>query len=273
MNQSAMNQEGEPAMDQVALFSDVRPASLADDEVATICDGARDWVTAAFQDAPPRRRRGRFVLALAGGAVLAAGAVTAALILPAGGAPPSGGSLRTFDTAAYTVRPRQNGTITVTIKQLQDPAGLQRALAADGARALVRYVPTRKVSGTWHGTTYNGQSPVCQYYGLSRSAAESKATGLVVGDIGGLFWIRPSAMPKGTVVFIQDSLINGGNIAGIDLLTSSKLPRCVPVKPPTPQQIVSPQAGQPTVSPKAGQPTSVPRGYSGGTPLPSGPAS
>ncbi|HEY2518943.1 MAG TPA: hypothetical protein VGJ19_02455 [Streptosporangiaceae bacterium] len=263
-------------MDQVALFSDVRPAPPADDDVATVCDRTRDRVAAAFQETPPgRRRRRRFAFGLAGGGVLAAGAATAAVTLLAGNAAPPGGSLRSFVTAAYTVRPGQDGTITVTIKQLQDPAGLQRALAADGVPALVRYVPDRFLSGTYHGTTYSGVSPVCQYFNLPRAAsAESKAVGLVTGG-GGLFWIRPSAMPKGTVVFIQDSLSKQGNIAGIDLLTSSKLPPCVPVKPPTPQQIISPQAGQPTVSPKGHQLKSVPPGrYSDHeSPLPSSPGS
>jgi hypothetical protein len=84
--------------------------------------------------------------------------------------------------------------------------------------------------------------------GTCATGAESKAVGVVVGG-DALFWIRPSAMPKGTVVFIQDSYSRQGSIAGIDLLTSGKLPRCVPVKPPTPQQIVSPQAVQPKATP------------------------
>jgi hypothetical protein len=247
-------------MDQVALFSDVRPAPPADDDVAMVCDRTRDRVAAAFQD-PPRRRRRRLAFALTGGGVLAAGAAATAVTLLTGNAAPPASSLRSFVTAAYTVRPHQDGTITVTIKQLKDPAGLQRALAADGVPALVRYVPDRFVSGTYHGISYSGVSPVCQYGNLPRATAEPKAVGLVIGG-GGLFWIRPSAMPKGTVVFIQDSLSKHGNIAGIDLLTNGKLPRCVPAKPPTPEQIVSPQAGQPTVAPKGQQPSSVPRGYS-----------
>ncbi len=143
------------------------------------------------------------------------------------------------------MRPDQDGTITVTIKQLQDPADLQRALAADGVPALVRYIPARNVSGTYHGTTYNGISPVCQYLNLPLvPGSQSGAVGPGMSSAGSVFWIRPSALPKGSVVFIQDSTGgpgSGGTIASIDLLTSSKLPRCVPAKPPSPQQIVSPQ--------------------------------
>jgi hypothetical protein len=238
-------------MDQVTLFSDVRPAAMADDDVAVVCDRARGRVAAAFEERPSRHRR-RLAFALAGGGLVTAGAAAAAVTLFTGNAAHPGAPLRSFVTAAYTVRPVQGGTITVTIKQLQDPAGLQRALAADGVPALVRYIPVRNMSGTYHGQSYSGVSPVCQYVGLPRAAgAEFKAVGPAIGGGGGL-WIRPSAMPKGTVVFIQDSPGRLGNIVGIDLLTSSKLPRCVPVKPPTPQQIVSPQAGHPTVSPPSG---------------------
>jgi hypothetical protein len=229
--------------------------------VAAVCDRARGRVAAAFAERPPRHRR-RFAFALAGGGLLAAGAAAAAVALSAGNAAHPGAPLRSFVTAAYTVRPGQDGTITVTIKQLQDPAGLQRALAADGVPALVRYIPVRNMSGTYDGQSYSGVSPVCQYFGLPRATgSEFKAVGPVLGGSGGL-WIRPSAMPEGTVVFIQDSPGRLGNIVGIDLLTSGKLPRCVPVKPPTPQQIVSPQAGQPTVSPKGGQRTVLPPGGS-----------
>jgi hypothetical protein len=259
-------------MDQVALFSDVRPAAPADDDVAAVCDRARDRVAAAFQDTRPRHRR-RFAVALAGGGLLAAGATAAAVILPAGGPAGSGAPLRSFVTAAYTVRPGQDGTITVTIKQLQDPAGLQRALTADGVPALVRYIPVRNLSGTYHGQTYSGASPVCQYNGLPLvREAGINAVGSVFGG-GGALWIRPSAIPKGAVVFIQDSPSQSGSIVGIDLLTSSKLPRCVPVKPPTPQQIVSPQAGQPAGSPKRHKVTVLPPDGSFGhqSPLPSKP--
>ncbi len=259
-------------MDQVALFSDVRPAAPADDDVATVCDRARDRISAAFQETRPRHRR-RFAFAVAGGGLLAAGAAAAAVTLSAGSPAQPGAPLRSFVTAAYTVRPGQNGTITITIKELKDPAGLQRALAADGVPALVRYVPVRNLSGTYHGQSYSGVSPVCQYFGLPLVRGTGvNAVGPVLGA-GGALWIRPSAIPKGAVVFIQDSPGQSGSIVGIDLLTSSKLPRCVPVKPPTPQQIVSPQAGQPAGSPKGRKMTVLPPGGSFGhlSPLPSKP--
>ena len=261
-------------MDQVALFSDVRPAAPADDDVAAVCDRARDRVAAAFGDNRPRHRR-RLAVALAGGGLLAAGATAAAVTQSAGRPAGTGVPLRSFVTAAYTVRPGQGGTITVTIKQLQDPAGLQRALAADGVPALVRYIPVRNLSGTYDGQTYSGVSPVCQYNGLPlvRNAGVN-AVGSVFGG-GGALWIRPSAIPKGAVVFIQDSPGGqSGSIVGIDLLTSSKLPRCVPVKPPTPQQIVSPQAGQPAGSTPGGPATPIqpPGGsFDHRSPLPSKP--
>jgi hypothetical protein len=240
-----MNQQEEPPMDQLAMFSTVKPMAPADDDVAPMCESARDRMAAAYRESPRHRRR-RFAFALTGGSLLAAGAAAAAVTLLAGNPAHQDSSLRSFVTAAYTVRPDQGGTVTVTIKQLQDPAGLQRALTADGVPALVRYIPARNVSGTYGGTTYNGISPVCQYLNLPRVPGMlSKAVGPANGNAGTVFWIRPSALPKGSVVFIQDSPGwpgSGGSIAGIDVLRSGKLPRCVPVKPPSPQQIVSPHS-------------------------------
>jgi len=238
-------QEGLP-MDQLTLFAEVQPALPADDEVVATCERARGRMEAAYGEGPHRRRRRRSAFALAGAGLLAAGASAAGVTVLAGSPAHSGTSLRTFVTADYIVRPAQDGTITVTIKELEDPAGLQRALAADGVNALVRYIPARNVSGTWHGSTYNGISPVCVYNNLPLLPGDgANAVGPDVGRQGEVFWIRPSALPKGAVVFIEDTPGgpgSGGNIFGIDVLKNSKLPRCVPLKPPTPQQIVSPQA-------------------------------
>lgn len=240
MNQEE-NQE-EPLMDQLAMFATVRPTTPAGDDVATMCEPARDRLAGAYRESPHRRRR--FAFALASGALLAAGGAAAAVSL-LGGHAAQDNSLRAFVTAAYTVRPAPDGTIIVTIKQLEDPAGLQRALTADGVPALVRYIPARNVSGTYRGTTYNGISPVCQYDNLPLvPTSQFSAVGPSNASFGSAFWIRPSALPKGAVVFIEDSPGgpgSGGNIAGIDVLSSTKLGRCTPVKPPTPQQIVSPQ--------------------------------
>jgi hypothetical protein len=234
-------------MDPIELFSAVQPPAPPDDELAQICQRARARVAAVNGQSPRRRRPLAFAL---GGGGLVAGAAAAAVALLASNAANPSATLRSFVTAAYTVRPGSSGTIIVTIKELRNPAALQRALTADGVHALVRYIGERTVSGTYHGVSYNGSSPVCRYLDLhylpAGAALGLQAAHVVRGAAGRrsleraadeVFWIRPSELPKGSVVFIEDSQ----NIIGVDLLASGNLPRCVPTKPPTPAQIVDPQ--------------------------------
>jgi hypothetical protein len=83
---------------------------------------------------------------LASAAVIAGGAaLTAALLVPGGGAarptgpsPAPSGPVR-YQTAAWTVARGPGRTVTVLIRQLSDPAGLQRALRAAGVPAAVAF--------------------------------------------------------------------------------------------------------------------------------------
>ena len=95
-----------------------------------------------------RQLRGRRRMAgIAGATALAAGAVlTAVALLPGGDAGQAGtahlaspyGPVR-FQTAAWTVTREPDRTVTVLVRQLSDPAGLQRALRADGVPAAVAF--------------------------------------------------------------------------------------------------------------------------------------
>lgn len=76
------------------------------------------------------RRRIPGMAAAVAGAAGAALAVTA--LLPAGHQP----GIR---LAAWTVARQADGTVHVTIRQLRDPAGLQRQLRADGVPASVTF--------------------------------------------------------------------------------------------------------------------------------------
>jgi hypothetical protein len=88
-----------------------------------------------------RQLRGRRRMAgIAGATALAAGAVlTAVALLPGGDAGQAGtahlaspyGPVR-FQTAAWTVTREPDRTVTVLVRQLSDPAGLQRALRDTG---------------------------------------------------------------------------------------------------------------------------------------------
>ena len=65
-------------------------------------------------------------------AVMAGVAVAVAALLPASHQP-------TAQLAAWTVVRQADGTVSVTIRELRDPAGLQRRLRADGVPASVTF--------------------------------------------------------------------------------------------------------------------------------------
>jgi hypothetical protein len=94
-----------------------------------------------------RRRRLRQCLAAAATAAVIA-AVAAPALLPGNG----GNGASPARLAAWTVTTEPGGKLTVTIRELRDPAGLQRRLRADGVPATVRFT---------------GQTPRrCLYYPL-----------------------------------------------------------------------------------------------------------
>ena len=100
--------------------------SVAGEQMAT---SAGDIITRV------RRRRLRYGLAAA--------AVTAALtvltLLPGSGSHGGGHSTTSVRLAAWTVSARAGGRIRVTIRDLRNPAGLQRQLRADGVPATIRF--------------------------------------------------------------------------------------------------------------------------------------
>ena len=113
-------------MDELKLLEDFRAAvAPPDDEVLA---RARARVLAASfrrsrgRSANPRRRV-RWPQLAVSGAAIAALAVTLSIAAP-------GGADGTFVTKAWAVERNPDGTVTVTMdQQIQDPAGVQRALA------------------------------------------------------------------------------------------------------------------------------------------------
>jgi hypothetical protein len=73
------------------------------------------------------------VMALAAGAALAANALVSSGQHPASSQLPA-------QLAAWTVTRQADGNIRVTIRELRDPAGLQRTLRADGVPASVTFL-------------------------------------------------------------------------------------------------------------------------------------
>jgi len=117
---------------------------------------ARDSLSAMPVAGPPdletimargraRRHRQRLIPGMAGTLAVAAGAALAVTMLaPAGHraapqAAPQAGHQPAARLTAWTVTKLRSGDISVTIRELKDPAGLQSALRSDGVPASVTF--------------------------------------------------------------------------------------------------------------------------------------
>lgn len=129
-----------------------------------------------------RRRAAGLAGALGVGA---AAAVAVTSLGPAGHQPSHSGGIR---LAAWTVVRQADGTIDVTLRQLRDPAGLQRTLRADGLPTTV---------------TFSGQLPSsCQRFVASGDVIKRVFSGRQVGGYP-VMVIHPAALPAGTGVAIN----------------------------------------------------------------------
>jgi hypothetical protein len=119
---------------------------MIDDDVLTAVRdcliNARDSVAGEQMATPAgdiitrvRRRRQRYGLAVAAAVV----AVTALTLMPGSGSHGGGTGTTPVRLAAWTVSARPGGRVRVTIRDLRNPAGLQRQLRADGVPATVRF--------------------------------------------------------------------------------------------------------------------------------------
>jgi hypothetical protein len=169
--------------------------------------------------APGRARRR--IPALAGGltAAAAAAAAAAAVVLTSGpGAVPgqqaTAGHARTVVTAAWTVREDADGTVTITMRQYANPAGLQQTLRADGVNAIVRRMPSQtflrplpgsrkpRISNCSYATT-NDAPPAVQRAVVTIVQSTRDLPGLRGFVIRAeTFIIHPDAMPQGSALFL-----------------------------------------------------------------------
>jgi hypothetical protein len=120
--------------------------------------------------------------------------VAAALVVVAGAAVavstliPPGHQPRT-ELAAWTVARQADGTVTVTVRELRDPAGLQQTLRADGIPATV---------------TFSGQMPAaCQRYPVGTGIAAGVFTVQPTSADYASLIIHPAALPPGAGVAIN----------------------------------------------------------------------
>ena len=153
-------------------------------------------------------RARRRVPAMAAALAVAAGAAVGVTALtPAqhqAGRPPGA------QLAAWTVVKRADGTVSVTLRQLRDPGGLQRRLRADGVPATV--------------TFFGGTTPrSCRGYPLSDALINRVFTGRTVGGFPVMI-IHPSALPGGAGVQINPPVQQHTIRVAIGLVQAS--PRC-----------------------------------------------
>jgi hypothetical protein len=180
------------------------------------------------QPPPPRPaiRRSRLTLfALAGVAAAATvAAVALALVSPAAPAR-HGGQGATL--AAWTVTPERHGLITVTIRQLRDPAGLWQTLREHGVPANVQFL-----SHAFTPTTSAHAIPrSCRAPRMSDEANAMLQEKIMpgTGPLGGVaVTIRPSAIPHGIGLYLKawaaGPSANGGLSLQIDLVQAT--PQC-----------------------------------------------
>lgn len=168
-----------------------------------------------------RRRRTlrarRQIFGVAGATALAGAAALAVAGQVSGNAPstPSAAPSPTRSTsplpgatlAAWSVAEHADGTVQVTIRDLQDPDGLQTKLRADGIPANVHFYPSLQDWGWTPGPSSDDQMPPlpasCTQYDASRTplgyVAPSDADSTVV------FTIDPSDIPYGAGVALESA--------------------------------------------------------------------
>ncbi len=180
---------------------------MNDEELlATVRDcltAARDRVAAEQLERPVlaiirRARRRRLRQGLSTTVTAALVAVAAFALLPGSG----GRSHRATSVrlAAWTVIDEPGGKIGVTIRELDDPAGLQRRLRADGVPVTIRYMPDsggkRDADRSLHLCLYRPGGDRL-FATMSRILP---IRSLPRGQIA--FTIKPSAIPAGLALWI-----------------------------------------------------------------------
>jgi hypothetical protein len=152
------------------------------------------------------RRRRRLIPGVTGALALVAGAALAVTTLLPSGHQPSHPARAQL--AAWMVAKQADGGIRVTIRELRDPAGLQRTLRADGVPVSVTFI---------------GQpNPACQPYGFSGSQSQhrhllgSMVTSLPGRDNLRVLVIHRKAFPAGAGLAIAagypDQSPRGGSV-------------------------------------------------------------
>jgi len=166
---------------------------MNDDELIT---AVRESVTGVHMDTPAARivsrghaiRARRRIPGLAGAVAAVAGAALAVPMLLAGGnqAGHQVSHQATAQLAAWTVTTQANGGIRITVRELRDPAGLQRTLRTDGVPASVTF--SGHANPACRGFPLGGD-PSQRLRRLRRIVTAGRGPNVVV--------IHPHALPSG----------------------------------------------------------------------------
>ena len=253
-------------MDEVSMFAELRPAPPAGADADAIRAVVRERVTSVLSEADPAargrsRREGRSSVrrrVLIGGGLVAA-ATAAAIAVPAW--LPGAGD--TVMAQAWAVERNSDGTITIAVsQQFNDPAGLQRALAADGITAFVTI--NREITGeNAEGVAYAYDE--CDYLNLDYAPQAVESAVVTEGNNRLLpppsafgdwptFIIDPAAMPEGSALLIPAWRSPDGTALAAEtptVLRTDKPPVCTPnTSPPfvgvVPRQLPTQQVTAPT---------------------------
>jgi hypothetical protein len=206
-------------MDELTAFAALRPSQRPAD-----ITGARDRLTAEIEAGPRRRvsRRARFTIAAGTAVAAAAAAITVPAVLPQGGG--------AFTGTAWAVDQQSDGTVAVSLKEeFNDPAGLQRALRADGINAYVRSTPMKS---TW----LRGQELIYMscVYNVKKYIIHVPGAVTVhfASAEGMLLVVRPSVIPAKSLLFLVTASFGRTSLVERPMiLRITHLPACVPVHP------------------------------------------
>jgi hypothetical protein len=155
-------------------------------------------------------RRRRLWGASGAAAVVAAAAVLVTLVALPGGRPAP------VRLAAWTVTTQPGGIVAVSIRDLLDPAGLQRALRAHGVPAIVRFHPAGSLMPSC--VIPAGSNLATTYRRVFRPPPAGSRS---------LMYIDPAAIPRAAKIGIDAARGNG---FGVELLANDG--RCLPPSRP-----------------------------------------
>lgn len=243
-------------MDEISMFAELRPAPPADADADAIHAVVRGRVISVLSEAdpathdrrPPARRspagprrpsvRRRVLI---GGGLVAA-ATVAAIAVPAW-LPGSGDAVM---AKAWAVERNGNGTITIKVsQQFNDPAGLQRALAADGITAFVTVNLEITGVNAKDGSAYSYNE--CDYLNVDYASQAVQSAVVTEGNNpltrpSSIFakwtWIiDPAALPPGSALLIPAWRSSDGDSFALEapsVLRTDKQPVCTPGTNPIP---------------------------------------